>query len=138
MKNQGFSLFELMIVLAILTLLMSIAYPSYTDYLIRTRRCDGQTALLDLANRMESYYSRETTYSTATIGLNKPSDLLTTNLSAGGWYTLSIIEQTESTFKLLATAREKQALDKACLSLSFDNFGAKTASPGNQSACWSS
>jgi len=53
MKRQGFSLLELMITLTIMGILLGFAYPSYQLYTIRSHRLEGQTALLDLAHRME-------------------------------------------------------------------------------------
>tara|TARA_R110002126_G_scaffold175960_1_gene324560 strand:+ start:12978 stop:13370 length:393 start_codon:yes stop_codon:yes gene_type:complete len=52
MKN-GFSLIELLLVLGLISLLAAMAYPNYTHLLVRTRRLEAETALLNLANRLE-------------------------------------------------------------------------------------
>ena len=66
-KKQGFTLIELMIVVAIIAILAAIAYPSYTSYKIRTNRADVQTELMRVAGRMQSYKLVNNSYSGATL-----------------------------------------------------------------------
>ena len=54
-KQCGFSLIELMVVVAIITILAVIAYPSYTQYLIRANRSAAQAEMLDIANRQQQF-----------------------------------------------------------------------------------
>lgn len=60
--SKGFSLVELMIVLAIVGILASIAYPGYASYITRSRRIEGQMALLDIMQQQERFYSLHNTY----------------------------------------------------------------------------
>lgn len=53
--NRGFTLIELMIVVAIVAILAAIAYPSYQDYVRRTNRIDAQAELTELATRIQRY-----------------------------------------------------------------------------------
>jgi type IV pilus assembly protein PilE len=144
MKN-GFSLVELMIVLGIIGILAAIAYPSYNEYTTRAHRADGQSALLDLATRMERYYSENNTYATATVAAgNGATDVLGTNISPDGWYTLSITAQGAGTFTVQATPRLEQAnRDTRCQSLTYNNLGQKGitngpagAPTGTVAQCW--
>jgi type IV pilus assembly protein PilE len=61
-QTKGFTLIELMIAVAVVGILASIAYPSYTDHVRRTRRADAQGALMGLANAMERYFTQNSTY----------------------------------------------------------------------------
>lgn len=56
-SHEGVTLIELMIVVVIIGILASIAYPSYQRYMTQTRRSDAQIALTRLATDMEKYYS---------------------------------------------------------------------------------
>ena len=53
-KYEGFTLIELMIVVAIIAILAAIAYPSYTQYKIRTNRADVQSEMMQTAQRLQS------------------------------------------------------------------------------------
>lgn len=101
-QKKGFSLLEVLTVLAIIGVLTGLCYPGYQKYVLQTQKHDGQTALLDLACRMEHYYATHDTYKTATIGLGKLTDVLSSNQSIQGWYTLSIKQATNTTYLLQA------------------------------------
>ena len=65
MKNstqRGFSLIELMIVVAIVAILAGIAYPAYTSQIIKGRRAQGRTALTELLQQQERYLTQRNTY----------------------------------------------------------------------------
>lgn len=144
--KKGFSLIELLIVVAIVGILAAVAFPSYRSYITKARRTDGQTSLLDLANRMERYYSQNHTYATATLGTASPTtDVLTNATTPEGWYTLSIAAQTASSYTLQATPQNAQGTeDTGCQSLTFNDLGEKglasgpAGSPTETAAeCWS-
>lgn len=66
-KYEGFTLIELMIVVAIIAILAAIAYPSYTQYRIRTNRADVQSEMMQTAQRLQSYYVINHNYTSATL-----------------------------------------------------------------------
>jgi len=131
-NNKGFTLVELMIVIAILGILGSVAYPSYLSHVKKANRADGIDSLLALAGRMEEYYMNNDTYvgatvnaaGTGTVGSNKTSDDL---------YTLSITSATAIAYSLAATPK---AGDPDCGNLTLDSLGQKGVSAGSVAACW--
>ena len=144
-NKSGFTLIELMIVIVIIGILAMIAIPSYRNYLVQSRRGDGQAALLDLANRLEHYYADNGTYATATIASGSgATDVLASNLSPEQWYSLTITAQDIATYTLQATPNHAQANeDTICQTFTLDNFGQKgiTAGPagaptGSIASCW--
>ncbi len=129
--KKGFTLIELIIVLLIAGILIAIAFPGYRLYMVKARRSDGQAALLNLASRMERYYSEQNTYQTATIGTGNATDVLSTSASPQGWYTISIPTKTASAYSLQATPTGTQGTgDTTCQSLTLNNIGAKGIATG--------
>lgn len=133
-QQAGFTLIELLIVMTIISLLVGIAYPSYQQYLMKSRRADAQSALMDLAVRMEHEYAESYTYATAIISNTQ---------SPAGFYTLSITQQDETSFMLQATPQNAQTADTTCQSLTLNHTGEKgiTAGPegeptGEIAICW--
>ncbi len=131
---RGFTLIEMMIVVAIAAVLASIAYPSYTAQVAKGRRADGKQALVELAQKLERYYTERGTYVGATIG----SGGLFANVSAGGYYSLAISSQTADAFAISATPRGNQAGD-ACGALGYNQLGDRSVGAGaalNVEQCW--
>ena len=67
MYNKGFTLIELMIVVAIIGILAAIAYPSYQNYKIRTHRTDAQAEMIAIGQSLSQYKATRGNYSNATI-----------------------------------------------------------------------
>jgi type IV pilus assembly protein PilE len=130
---RGFTLIEMMVTVAIMGILAAVAYPSYLEHLAKGRRADGRAALLDLAQRMERYYTERSTYATATLG----NSGVYPSTSPQGHYTLSITAKSATAFSIQATPTGSQLHD-ACGSLGYNQAGDKSSSGGTlpTSACW--
>ena len=61
-RSEGFTLIELMIVVAVVAIISAIAYPSYTNYVKRTKRVEVQTYLMQLAQNIESFKLANNSY----------------------------------------------------------------------------
>lgn len=72
--NRGFTLIELMIVVAVIAVLTSIAYPAYTSSILKGRRAEGKAALTELLQQQERYLTQRNTYLafTNTSGTTNP------------------------------------------------------------------
>ena len=132
-KTRGFTLIELMIVVAILAIVAAIGYPSYLEHVKKSHRAEGMGELLALADRMEREYSDKGTYAGATLG-NAGTDVYPSTTD-GGYYTLSIGAQDNVAFTISATptSKGKQNTDK-CGTFTFNSQGTKSIS-GTASNC---
>ncbi len=64
--NHGFTLIELMIVVAIVGILAAIVYPMYSDSILKARRAEGRKALLELLQQQERFFTQNGRYSMMT------------------------------------------------------------------------
>ena len=105
-RHRGFTLLEVLIAVAIVGILASLAYPSYLQYVIRASREGAQSQLLELANVQEKIYLNSSAYSSSITGsYTGRSDGglgVATGKTADGNYTLSVTATTH-TFTLTAT-----------------------------------
>lgn len=141
-KLGGFTLIELMIVVAVIAILAAIAYPSYQNQVRKSHRADAEGALLGLANAMERYYTENGRYvdsssNPPTLGSGGiyPSQSPTDGGTA--YYTLSIDSTNTNTTQYLLKATPVtgtiQQSDE-CGVLTLSSTGVKGS--GGSSDCW--
>ena len=147
MKNRGFTLIELLIVMVIVAILAAVAYPSYKDYVLKSRRTDAKSALASTAQAMERYYTEKMKYKDAVLG--SASGNVAPTVSPDGYYTIgfdttptagtacaatSTTSPSETAFRLCATPTGSQTSDK-CTQFSLSNTGIRASTPSGLS-CW--
>lgn len=131
-SNRGFTLIELMIVVAIIGILAAIAYPSYDEYVKRGNRTEGQAFLSDVAARQERYFSQNNAYITAVANIAKlglssassPTGKYTVGFAGGGGgYTLTA---------------NNQFSDAKCATLTLNALGVRgsSGSRSDNNDCW--
>lgn len=138
-RVRGFTLIELMITVAVVGILSAIAYPSYQDYVRKSRRVDAKNALLDMASRQERFFSVNNKYSDTAAGLGYtalPYDVPSSG--KGSAYQLSVAStDSGKTWTATAKAMGVQAKD-VCSDFTLTNMGtrANTGTGANRTDCW--
>jgi len=141
MRNtKGFTLIELMIVLVIIAILATIAFPAYQESVRKSRRVDAKSSLLETSQILERCYTEFNAYNNATCPVINAGPPVTVNrVSTDGYYTIvsnpGVETLTNNTYTLTATpnALGGQNLDARCATFTLDHTGVKTAT---NTDCW--
>lgn len=145
-RNGGFTLIELMIVVAIIAILSSIAYPAYTSSILKGKRAEGRAALAELMQQQERYMTQRNVY------LSFTNTAGTTNPASVPFKTYSGDNPAKAAYYLQASACSNtislsdcvmveaipviSGSDPAAGTLQMLSTGTKTCSGNNTSICW--
>lgn len=135
--QRGFTLIELMITVAVVGILAAVAYPSYTQYIVRANRSAAQSFMFAVANKQEQYMLDARSYASNLTALNMtlPADV------AAKYAITSTSDMTTTPPSYLVTATPQGSQlsnDTKCGTLTLNQLGVKTKS-GTASVvsdCW--
>jgi type IV pilus assembly protein PilE len=135
--SNGFTLTELLIVIAVVAVLVALAIPSYQSFVMKSRRTEAKELLYTAAQRLQQYYTMFNAYTTNAGSLSVPTT------SSNGYYNLTIAAGTtgsiNTSYTVTATpvGGTSQAGDSACGTYALNSLGTKTVS-GSQTTppCW--
>lgn len=127
-RSHGFTLVELMIVVAIIAILAAIAYPSYNEHVRKTRRGEAKADLVEYAALAERFHTTNNSY----VDFALP---VTQSPRSGTAHYRLVMDGTQSTFTITATPLGGQAVDH-CGELTLNQAGVKTPDTGSQADCW--
>ena len=109
-KQNGFTLIELMVTVAIVGMLASIAYPSYTSYIIKGNRSAAQAQMLDIANRQQQFLLANRAFASTTT-LNSSGYMLPSTLTGKYTHAVDVGTGTVPSFTITFTATGNQTSD---------------------------
>lgn len=119
-KLRGFTLIEVMIVVAIVGILAAIAIPNYNDYVMRSRRADALNALGSARLAQERWRANNPEYASTAANVTAAG---IPNRSPDGNYDIEVTAANAATYNLRATARGRQVNDTTCLQINVNESG---------------
>lgn len=129
---RGVTFVELMIVIVIIGIMASIAYPQYREFVARAKRAEAKAALLKLAQNQERFYLTNSTFTKdmTKLGFSGDSGVITDS----GTYSVSVTAADASNFTAVATYRNDDDEKNKCLTFSITGADLRESTPDTN--CW--
>lgn len=118
-KQTGFTLIELMIVVAVIGILAAVAYPTYLESVNKSRRADAKAAMTTMAQQLERCFTQHNSYANCSVTGNSKK------------HEITITERTDTSYTLTA---KPLYTDNRCGTLNLYNTGNLTSA--NNDYCW--
>ena len=130
LESRGFTLIELLIAIVIIAILAAVAIPSYRSYVIKSRRSDAITELLQIQSLQARWRANHPTFGTL-------ADLAVVSTSPSGYYTLAISGVSALAYTATATVVSPglQASDSGCAAFTLTQDGAVLDTAAKRT-CW--
>jgi len=143
-RQRGYTLLEMMVVVAIVTILASIGYPSYMGYITRVNRVAAKSMLLQVADRQEQFFANNKRYTNDLTALGYAANGFMVNdqgaFTADGAsdriYQITLTNATPMTYTVNAVPQLRQAgHDSQCMTLTLTHTGVRSQT-GASTECW--
>jgi len=135
LRQAGFTLIELMIVVALMAIVTMISIASYRQYMLRANRTDAGAALLRVAAAQERWFLNNNEYSD-----NPVLELKIGATSERGYYNITINRNADPATGYRAIAEPapggRQSTDTDCQELSINETGLRQSAPADIDVCW--
>ncbi len=144
--NAGFTLIELMVVVIVLGILVTVALPSYQNYILKGNRAVAKAKLLDVAARQETHFGDNKVYTNTmasfgfpavTMGVDDKSNWVAAD-SADAIYVISLaLSNASLAYTATATPVNRQTKDSGnCATFTLTNTGRRDATGSLGAECW--
>ncbi len=138
-RSEGFTLVELLIVIAIVGILAVVAIPAYQHYLIEARRTNAVSLLLQAASAEQRYYTVNNGYTTnlSALGFSATAQKAGIASTTSHYYSMTVTSTSPASFTLTATPENAQKADTECGTFSINALGHESVT-GTDTAqhCW--